>query len=59
MKVTKLSDKVWHQGNIDRHGTLFIVLLNIMQVFKFNTNVISFPEYGYGVLKEILYLKHF
>lgn len=30
-----------------------------MQVFKFDTNVISFPEYGYWFLKEILYLKHF
>lgn len=30
-----------------------------MQVFKFDTNVISFPEYGYWFLKEILYLKRF
>lgn len=46
MKVTKLGDKVWHKGSIYGHGTLFMVLLNIMQVFKFNTNVISFLEYG-------------
>lgn len=40
------------------YSTLFMEL-NIMQVFKFNTNVISFPECGYEFSKEMLYLKHF
>lgn len=58
MKVTKLSDKVWHKGSIYRHGTLLIVLLNTVQIFKFIASVISFPEYGYSFLKEIVCLKH-
>lgn len=29
-----------------------------MQIFKFIASVISFPEYGYSFLKEIVCLKH-
>lgn len=59
MKVTKLSDKVWHKESINRHGTLFIIVLNIMQVLKFNVNVLSCPKHGRWFWKEILYQNNF